>query len=209
MEDALMWGTMLGDAVHNFRSALDHLVWQLILLNTGKDGTTENQFPIASTGAQYWSKGKNDSPSLRSRRLKGVSEKHRIMIDRVQPYRTNEPGKIESLEALRDLSNYDKHRLLHTVLFVVDIRDEDKFGFFANDDAGERVDAKLEPFSEGGDTEIMVVEYTCPGPNPHVYTEGELPIGIGISELRIRLPQIPKIGESVGNIIESFGPDFP
>ena len=45
-----MWAVILGDAVHNLRSALDHLIWQLVLLDTGKDGSNEHQFPVASSG---------------------------------------------------------------------------------------------------------------------------------------------------------------
>jgi hypothetical protein len=51
MDQTVMWAGILGDVVHNWRSALDHLVWQLVLLDTGEDGTPEHQFPIASTGA--------------------------------------------------------------------------------------------------------------------------------------------------------------
>jgi hypothetical protein len=208
MTDQRMWAVIFGDAVHNLRSALDHLVWQLVLLDSQREGTEDNQFPIASEGGRYWSASRKGQ-SLRDWRLNGVSETHKREIDRVQPYRTNEPGKHETLEALRELSNHDKHRLLHTILFSVDVRPEDDFRFLANEDAGEQVGTTiLQPFSEDGDTEILAVEYECPGPNPDVQIEGELPIGIGVDPLRIRLHDIPKIGEAVFNVIETFRADF-
>ena len=37
------WGLILGDMVHNLRSALDHLVWQLVLLNGEKPRRAEDR----------------------------------------------------------------------------------------------------------------------------------------------------------------------
>src|SRR5689334_16234875 len=37
-------GIVVGDALHNLRSALDHLVWQLAVIGTGPG--ERNQFPI-------------------------------------------------------------------------------------------------------------------------------------------------------------------
>src|SRR5215217_8372120 len=39
------WSPILGDIVHNMRSALDHLAWQLVLRNRSKP-STGNLFPI-------------------------------------------------------------------------------------------------------------------------------------------------------------------
>jgi hypothetical protein len=35
------WGLIIGDALHNFRSALDHLWWQLATLNLGREPTED------------------------------------------------------------------------------------------------------------------------------------------------------------------------
>lgn len=43
----LRWGVMLGDSVHNLRSALDHLIYQLTLLDGGTmEDCAVSQFPI-------------------------------------------------------------------------------------------------------------------------------------------------------------------
>jgi hypothetical protein len=209
MDKAVMWSVILGDAVHNLRSALDHLVWQLVLLDTGKDGTTDNQFPIASHGDLYWGKAKNNGPSLRERRLKGVSKEHKRIIDRVQPYRTNAPGKLESLEALRDMSNHDKHRLLHTVMFAVDIQPGDSFGFSLNEDAGDWVRSHTEPFPSSEPGEVLICDFSCPGPDPQVSHHGDVRVVVGIDPIRARLVDLPKIGESVLDVIDSVADDFP
>src|SRR5437660_4307259 len=44
--------TMLGDVVHNTRSALGHLAWQLVLVN-GRSPSTNTEFPIAESEKRY------------------------------------------------------------------------------------------------------------------------------------------------------------
>lgn len=116
--DATRWGVVFGDVLHNFRSALDRLVCQLVLLNTGRECTRENQFPICSNGARYWSIGRNGEPSLRDRQLKSVADEHKAIIDALQPYRTHglRPNQVKALAGLHDFSNIDKHRVIHPSL---------------------------------------------------------------------------------------------
>jgi hypothetical protein len=44
-EPPVRLATLIGDTAHNLRSALDHLVWQLVEISGGTAGTT-NAFPI-------------------------------------------------------------------------------------------------------------------------------------------------------------------
>src|SRR5205809_8115032 len=44
--------TILGDCVHNIRSALDHLSWQLVLVNRQRP-TTNTAFPIFLSKEKY------------------------------------------------------------------------------------------------------------------------------------------------------------
>lgn len=90
---------LAGDAVHNLRSALDLLVWQLVLANgqTPGDHTT---FPIL----------KADSESGMDGKIKGVSAPARTAIKALKPYK----GGNESLWSLHRLDATDKHRLLLT-----------------------------------------------------------------------------------------------
>lgn len=210
MSDAVLWGVMLGDVLHNFRSALDHLVCQLVLLNTRKLGGQDNQFPICSSGARYWSIGRNGQPSTREFRLRGVSDEHRAVIDGLQPYRAQDPPNlIQPLAALRDLSNLDKHRLVHPTLVAVDVRSSDDFGLISNADAGDMLGQELGPLTEDGETEILCVKFSCPGPNPEVTVEGELPMGTGFGEPAIRLPAFLGLADVIDAIIDAFVPEFP
>jgi len=90
---------IIGDVLQNLRSALDHLVWQLVLSNGGTPGVNTS-FPI-SKSAEYY---KADAP----RKVKGVAPEPIKMIDALQPY----GGGNEDLYGLHLLNIADKHRLL-------------------------------------------------------------------------------------------------
>lgn len=137
--DPVRWSLILGDALHNLRSALDHLVWQRVVLNTGKKGGRSNLYPIATSGARYWSITKDGRQSLRDRALKGVSDEHRALIDALQPYRAREPDKAHFLVTLQALSNQDKHRLLNPILYSIDAVGDNGLRLTYNEDAGDIV----------------------------------------------------------------------
>jgi hypothetical protein len=210
-EAELLWGVILGDALHNLRSALDHLVAQLVLLNTGKRSTSANAFPICDTRATYLSIGKKGEPSKRDTALRGVSDTHKALIDEMQPYRTRiPPGALHPLSTLRDLSNRDKHRLVHLTDFAVDFRAREQLEdlFIPNVDAGEPLGARFAPMRYGQETEILGVKFSCPGPEPDVKVKGHPPLNIGMSESRARLEHIRALGDDVGDMIEVFATDF-
>jgi hypothetical protein len=96
--------TIIGDALFNYRSALDQLVWQLVLANDAKPGRY-NSFPIAIAhkfGTEYHKKC-----------LAGISLRAFSIIKSFQP----KPGKNWDLLFLPELNDIDKHR--HLNLFVV------------------------------------------------------------------------------------------
>jgi hypothetical protein len=92
--------TIVGDALQNLRSALDHLVWQLVLANgsTPKIGVTG--FPICESVQKY------TTESLA--RVKGAAQGAVNMINNLRPYY----GGHQHLWGLHALNNADKHRLL-------------------------------------------------------------------------------------------------
>lgn len=206
--DDLRWGVMLGDAVHNLRSALDHLVWQLVLLNTGKNGGPENKFPIESSGRRYWSITKDGKASVRDRALRNVADEHRVLVDELQPYRTHPGSRITVLGTLRDFSNFDKHRLLNPALVAVDATSERPLRMLTNADAGEQVGIKVTYFPPEGEAEVLVMDYSCPGENPQVSMDDDPAIDIGFGEAGIRLNQLPMLGRWVDEILGSFAKYF-
>lgn len=71
-------GVILGDVIHNARSALDHLVWQLVIAN-GKTPTRSNAWPIVTNPREWESSGVS--------RLRGINPKQIELIDQGQPYK--------------------------------------------------------------------------------------------------------------------------
>ena len=99
------WSVIFGEILYNLRSALDHLVWQLVLAN-GQTPGRHNAFPITND-AQGWDKTKDNL-------LNGVSSRHKSMIGYLQPYTggINLPFDVSKFKLLDDLSNIEKHRYL-------------------------------------------------------------------------------------------------
>lgn len=96
---------LAGEVITHLRSALDHLVWQLALLD-GKTPSNGSQFPIFET--------KNDFRKSVARYLSSISPEIREIIFDLQPFNLVNP-KEHLLWILNRLANDDKHRLLTIV----------------------------------------------------------------------------------------------
>ena len=94
-----------GEIAYNSRSALDHLVWQLVLANIKTPGPW-NAFPICQDEDKY--------QAATTRRLRGLAKRHQKLIEGFQPYREN-GGIGAHLWMLNSVCNIDKHRHLNVV----------------------------------------------------------------------------------------------
>jgi hypothetical protein len=105
-------GLLVGDCIHNLRSALDHVVYALISTNPAGAGNPPSEramFPICDTRAGYVHQVK------KLHRLDGLPEAVAALIESLQPYRTREKGldyTMHPLWVLNKLQNIDKHRRL-------------------------------------------------------------------------------------------------
>jgi hypothetical protein len=179
----------VGDAVHDLRSALDHLVWQLSL--TGTDGAEPSrrrrvQFPIRSSSEGY--------EHARSTALSDVSREAQDVIESYQPYHgaagrpDNYSGPyVHQLTLLRQLSNADKHRLLTTVLSL-----SSGAQFFIASDL-------LEP------VELTYFGFTLTTTLAPVQTDNEyrLEEGAAFARAKLRGPRLPD-GTPVGRSMPSL-----
>ena len=103
------WPLLAGEAIHNFRAALDHAVWaawKSVPENTG-DGT-RTAFPITITAEHFASSAE---------KLRGVPTDVSAAVERAQPYSGifAATPDMDPLAILNRLSNIDKHRTLTTV----------------------------------------------------------------------------------------------
>jgi hypothetical protein len=98
--------TGLGDAFHNLRCALDHLIWGLTLQGRGKVGRWTH-FPIRSDKSGM----SNDSVK---RTLANLTADQASVIESLQPYHRRQPSK-HPLVQLARLDDDDKHQALYVL----------------------------------------------------------------------------------------------
>ena len=92
---------VLGDAIHNLRSALDHCVYLLSLDNTGTV-FDQSMFPIFKDSTDFSNKG--------AWRIARIGDGPRVFIQSLQSYAKPTIPVHGSLFNLNNLGNADKHR---------------------------------------------------------------------------------------------------
>jgi len=117
----LRFSVICGDTVHNLRSALDHLVWQLVLSEGRKRPGSRNFFPIYTDFDDFIREVRSRKKKSRPGPLEGINPKGDAwtFIEDLQPYKRRELGmdpRAHQLAVLNRLSNTDKHRTLHVYM---------------------------------------------------------------------------------------------
>lgn len=95
------WSVILGDCLHNFRAALDHLAWQIVSIH----GTTtrHTEFPIYARRAAYRSGVKTKVGNVGRKGIKAA-------LEELQPYKRSKVPQMNALWLLQKLDVIDKHR---------------------------------------------------------------------------------------------------
>jgi hypothetical protein len=196
----LEWSVIIGDVAHNLRSALDHLVWQLALLNLeGRRAPGDIYFPIYSDPDKY------ATSDVRKRLGRDLAGTH---LARVEEFHVNRRRDElwHALRFLNALSRIDKHRSLQLVSAMLP-----------------NIRLKLTPEPRMIKT---VTEYVHRGPlkqnaetellrlrildlEPAVNVQPELTFDIefseGAADRRLQVtPILGTVGESVTYVLESF-----
>lgn len=97
---------LVGDVVHNARSAIDHLAWALVRFNR-RTPSRKCSFPIC-----------DDEDAFNERGVKiiaGVGRRAESIIRGLQPYQLKADAHGHPLWLLQYLSNADKHRQLNAI----------------------------------------------------------------------------------------------
>ncbi len=187
-------GLLIGDTLHSFRGALDHLVWDLVRI--GGDPRPKKprfvQFPM-STSRAAWNEWVE-------RRLPGIPEEQRAIILSCQPYRRGERAR--NIRRLRDFSDHDKHRVLMPVYFTMSSLN---FSVQTNWLVTEWEYLIKRPTRIDRRTKFLRVELTR-GPNPgdcQVRVDGETTAYPTLSR-GIQLTALNSIRDTVFNILMEF-----
>ena len=104
-ETVYEYSIAVGEIAYNLRSALDHLIWQLVRAN-GECPNHRHEFPIFIDAGGYHKSVEN--------RLRGLDDRQRGMIESFQPFQDNRSVG-PHLWMLYKICNIDKHRHLNVV----------------------------------------------------------------------------------------------
>ncbi|MDQ1742189.1 MAG: hypothetical protein QOE23_528 [Pseudonocardiales bacterium] len=107
-------GAILGDFVHNVRSALDQTMWQLVKANGATPGK-HTQWPVSETEGQWRVDiTERDVSKLGPAPTAGLSNDAFELVRQFQPFQAGRRLRSKDpLLLLHRLSNVDKHRTMH------------------------------------------------------------------------------------------------
>jgi hypothetical protein len=130
-EVPVLWSLIAGDALTNFRAALDYLAQDLVGRGSERKwkGTSKPKFPVCMHPNEFVNDVENYLP--------GIAAKHRAIVKRYQPYEWGASKGAHPFAVLTRLVNRDKHRELQLAAFqhvptivdgkfrakVIDVRD--------------------------------------------------------------------------------------
>ena len=172
---------LVSETVYNLRSALDYLVFELSLLNSGQV-TERTQFPIEST-PDVWEKRCREW-------LRALSDVHKAAIKRLQPF-----DGCAWTGVLRDMSNPDKHRHM----LIIDQRI-----------ARRKVILHVTSGSDGGRLGFAVkADPSTPYAPMDVESRGVLFADAALPKDRLMVTEtLHLLQQQVSDVVEAFDPDF-
>lgn len=150
---------MVGDCIHNFRSALDHLAFQLAEAHSRPvppNLIRSSAFPIFKTGNNYRRRG----PSGAAWKMRGMSRYARGTIERLQPYHRRTHPELWRLWQLDELWQVDKHRMIHLCAAVPEQVQFRVNGLQGVNSVG--VQQYLNPISEGAKLMRLLGDFPVP-----------------------------------------------
>lgn len=201
-EIPLTWAVLLGEAVHNLRTALDFVVFELAVLDLGgvEPPGGKTAFPLAFDRPHF--------DALAPRLLEGLSKPHRDMIELMQPYHAPHGRDSFVFKILDDLANDNKHRLLQGVFVTVER------GQFRIPPTGHNCRVVRQqvhntvgrPLEPGTKIATLVLEDT--GPNPKVDVQGDVTLAVTLRDGTKVLDLLNAAATSVQNVFNEVLPDF-
>lgn len=199
---AAAWGLVASDGIHQLRSVLDNLAWALVKCSPSGLPTADRdrrgiQFPIYEDRIDY----------LREidRRLPGVPDYQRAIIERAQPYQPWPHGN-HPLRILHGLAIEDKHKTVPVVMFrnstvTIRIRREE-----CTDCIVEGIDQAENDGSLDLGADVGWVRVRVTGPNPNVYVHCET-MAFPAFENGVRIFEIDSFSISkVRDLLNEFRP---
>ena len=201
------WGVRAGEFFHNLRSALDNLVWQLVMAN-GQEPGGHNQFPIYT-----------DHPPGKPRKLLkevpgatrvdemlfGVHADHVATIKRLQPYLglDEERNQRTALGAVVLFNNIDKHKIVHPAVGISERAPKPTLEHVAGP-APVHIDVHHRLGSIYSGAEALRWRIIGGSPDTEVEMKGELRYEIAFGHSNATLAHLDWLREQIGEVIGRF-----
>jgi len=185
------WGVLIGEIAHDLRSSLDYLAW-----GAARRPWRRTQFPIF-TARKSWDD--KVGPMIKS-----IPDPFVTVIEEAQPYRNLDTGRdprLHHLAILSQLSNRDKHRLLHTTLLTLD-QAAPRFTGVRDVASIYSLAMRFGAFDKGA--ELVRIEIGTDGLDPEMAMDGEFTLDVAFRDTSAR-GKATIHGESVGRVLEGIG----
>jgi hypothetical protein len=191
-------GVIVGDYVHNLRSALDHLAWQLVLLDGGTPGE-RTQFPITSTRREF---------DRQAKRLGALTDRHLAGIESAQPYHAEDRLKEHPLNSLSYLSNIDKHRIVHPMFGYIRAEGVQPLRFSGPGPSPIKQILIGQKRVQEGTPVVRILFHSWADPPRSVNVGGNFAVEITFSERSISAKSMPLLREQVLATARAFYSEF-
>jgi hypothetical protein len=208
----LIFSILAAESVYHLRSALDHLVYQLILHKTKAPPRFNSAFPIVGKGRMVkktWRSAVEEYEAQTGRLKQDLTADALRLLEDIQPLKRGAAYAEDPLWILQELNNTDKHRLILLAVqsvaeYRVKVTSRGK-SVVVNFSPGQRYERGLEigrtPFHDP------------PFDKAQVRAEGDLVLEIAFAKVcgRELVPVIPLLTQLCGyvrRVVDSFAPEF-
>ncbi|MGE3191313.1 MAG: hypothetical protein AB7N90_16640, partial [Vicinamibacterales bacterium] len=200
---------LTGEVLYQLRSALDHLVYQLVVSKTKEPPTFKSAFPIVGRGTmgkKRWTSAVEEYEACTSRLKDGISPAALKMIDELQPLKRGAAYKDDPLWMLQELNNIDKHRFLHLAVISVS-----SYGVSVNVH-GHTYEGTYRPgiaIENGAELGSLLITGGPPFRNEEVRVDGHLTVQVAfddvVGERNVPLiPRLTQLADYVDGVVKAF-----
>jgi hypothetical protein len=113
---------IVGDCVQNLRTALDYLIWELVLV-AGNSPSEKNAFPVCASRKAF-------QKAIERGLLSGVSDEAIAEVEALQPYHGGNGFEATVIWVMNQIANINKHRRLLTTVFNPGFSRDSSLGAF-------------------------------------------------------------------------------
>jgi hypothetical protein len=193
------WAVILGEGIHDLRSALDQAVYWLTV-DWSREPLKHSSFPVNISRADFEKRRKNGAWTNDSgmHKIRGIGPGPQAFIEALQPYPQRYRRRYcRDLRTVHDLWNQDKHRLVH--LWGLRFR-EPQFGLSPQLHA----DCEIGIYRSVLHDRAIVFRLLCDPPHaePHMEMHGEIGADLVFASGKSRRGGQEMLWDTAGSVID-------